>query len=237
MIGEVQDAIERDEDHAGELVAMPVPGRFPRYPLGLAFPAGSERWREILAAALEEELFGASILATARLWADLLRTASREGARRRAWRASPFPLASREFQVELCTRLLRGLSEDMPDAADGPADRAVLERALKTIPEAWGGVLFDIALGETPGSSAAVEMLSAAPRHCHSCGTSLREARGASDDFCRYCTDEQGRLLPRDEVHGILADWFRTWKPDLTRSEATSRAERLMDAMPAWSPN
>jgi len=75
--------------------------------------------------------------------------------------------------------------------------------------------------------------------HCRSCLADLRldENRGASDSYCRYCSDSSGRLRPRDEVHRILAAWLSDLQGGLADDDAKLRAEHYMLAMPAWAPD
>jgi hypothetical protein len=72
---------------------------------------------------------------------------------------------------------------------------------------------------------------------CHSCLAPLSDPdnRGASDLYCRYCSDESGQLLPRPEVLEVMTDWFMQWQPSLDREEARRRADSYMSAMPAWN--
>jgi hypothetical protein len=61
--------------------------------------------------------------------------------------------------------------------------------------------------------------------------------RGVSDCYCRYCSDEEGRLKPRGEVRELIAHWFEEWQGDISHEEAVRRAKIFMEAMPAWSNN
>ena len=72
---------------------------------------------------------------------------------------------------------------------------------------------------------------------CHSCLAPLSDPdnRGASDLYCRYCSDDSGHLLPRPEVLEVMTDWFMQWQPSLDRDEARRRADCYMSAMPAWN--
>ncbi|MDM7915581.1 MAG: zinc ribbon domain-containing protein [Candidatus Eisenbacteria bacterium] len=75
--------------------------------------------------------------------------------------------------------------------------------------------------------------------HCQSCAASLREEhnQGPSDRYCRWCSDEAGRLRPRAEVTRILAGWLQHWQEGLSADQALRRAESYMKLMPAWSEN
>jgi hypothetical protein len=72
---------------------------------------------------------------------------------------------------------------------------------------------------------------------CQSCGAPLAmpEMQGPAENYCKYCTDEQGQLKARDEVQGGIAEWLKTWQAGLTPEKARSRAAHYMKAMPAWA--
>lgn len=72
---------------------------------------------------------------------------------------------------------------------------------------------------------------------CHACGASLAnpEFSGTSNDFCRYCVDEHGKLKPREEVQKGIASWLKSWQPNVTDQQAYERAGHYMKAMPAWA--
>lgn len=53
---------------------------------------------------------------------------------------------------------------------------------------------------------------------------------GVSDVYCRYCSDENGILLPGEKVLIIMTEWF-----NLTESEARRLADLYMRSMPAWA--
>ncbi len=60
--------------------------------------------------------------------------------------------------------------------------------------------------------------------------------KGASVQFCRWCSDDEGRLKPEPEVHEILTRWFLHWQDGITPAQAADRARHYMLAMPAWAP-
>lgn len=72
---------------------------------------------------------------------------------------------------------------------------------------------------------------------CHSCLAPLNDEHnaGVSDVYCCYCSDENGNLLPREEVLLIMTEWFMHWQKGLTLSEARRRADLYMRSMPAWN--
>jgi hypothetical protein len=83
------------------------------------------------------------------------------------------------------------------------------------------------AKGPTPG------------KHCRSCSQSLDEEinRGVSEEYCRWCADERGRLRPRADVEKILSRWMKRWQGEMSDEEALRRTRLYMNAMPAWSRN
>ncbi len=77
----------------------------------------------------------------------------------------------------------------------------------------------------------------AAGTFCRSCMTSLSSghSRGASDAYCRWCSDASGNLKPAGEVREVLTNWFMQWQKGISRDEASRRVRHYMLAMPAWS--
>ena len=63
----------------------------------------------------------------------------------------------------------------------------------------------------------------------------MPDFKGPAEDYCKYCTDEQGNLKSRDEIQMGIAEWFKTWHPDLDQVTALARAAHYMNAMPAWA--
>jgi len=74
-------------------------------------------------------------------------------------------------------------------------------------------------------------------KHCLSCAAPLEDPqfKGASDDYCIYCVDEQGLLKPRHEVKEAITGWFLEWHPGADSAIAQARAEHYLQSMPAWS--
>ena len=71
---------------------------------------------------------------------------------------------------------------------------------------------------------------------CHACGAPLQgEYQGPSPIYCGYCTDEEGTLKPRAQIHRGIASWLQTWQPGIDNAIALRRAESYMKAMPAWA--
>ncbi len=73
--------------------------------------------------------------------------------------------------------------------------------------------------------------------NCYSCGMPIQDAkdRRPATDFCNYCTDDAGNLLPKEQVLQGIAQWLRSWQPGLDDVQAVTRAAVYMQAMPAWS--
>ena len=73
--------------------------------------------------------------------------------------------------------------------------------------------------------------------HCQSCTAPLDspDFKGASEQFCKYCTDESGNLKPKAEVQKGIANWFMMWQPGVNFDTAFERAAHFMKAMPAWA--
>ncbi|MBN2226405.1 MAG: hypothetical protein JW763_03480 [candidate division Zixibacteria bacterium] len=74
-------------------------------------------------------------------------------------------------------------------------------------------------------------------RFCHSCTAPLDmpDFKGPAENYCKYCTDDQGRLKPREVVRQGVAEWFKGWQPNLDDTTALARADHFMRAMPAWA--
>lgn len=71
---------------------------------------------------------------------------------------------------------------------------------------------------------------------CHSCAcpTSMPDFKGPAENYCRFCTDEQGNLKSREEVKQGIAQWLKMWQPGINDDIASKRASDYMKAMPAW---
>ncbi len=74
-------------------------------------------------------------------------------------------------------------------------------------------------------------------KFCHSCAAPLNmdDFKGPAEDYCKYCTDESGKLKPMDEVKQGIAGWFKGWQPNIDDQTAAKRAESYMKSMPAWA--
>lgn len=73
-------------------------------------------------------------------------------------------------------------------------------------------------------------------QYCHSCGMPLSapDARGASDNYCAYCTDSNGNLKSWDEAVSGLAQYLDSWQ-NVGTEESRKRAVRYLTSMPAWA--
>ncbi len=126
---------------------------------------------------------------------------------------------------------IMALAGSWPGAGSAPGSEA-LQRLQEAIAQ------FLVATGSTPPGLADGSDLSGGS-FCRSCMASLTdtENRGASDHFCRWCSDDDGNLRSAEEVHGILTKWFMQWQKGITGSQAAERARHYMLAMPAWTLN
>ena len=74
-------------------------------------------------------------------------------------------------------------------------------------------------------------------KFCLSCGMPLtgKEGEDYRDNFCKFCSDEKGDLLPRELVQKGIAEWLKMLTPDNSSSDYMKRAEFYINAMPAWT--
>lgn len=73
---------------------------------------------------------------------------------------------------------------------------------------------------------------------CNSCGMPLQNAEDfamgdETANFCRYCVDKEGKLLPFDKILKSNASYFQE-SQGLTEQAATKMAKDLLVSMPAW---
>lgn len=72
-------------------------------------------------------------------------------------------------------------------------------------------------------------------RYCHACTIPLSgDTQGPSDVYCKYCTDGQGNLLPREVVQKGVAEWMTEWQ-GVDHDRAMQRADLFMRGLPAWA--
>ena len=74
-------------------------------------------------------------------------------------------------------------------------------------------------------------------RFCHSCAAPLGrpDFQGPAENYCKYCTDDSGKLKPKGEIQQGIAQWFKGWQPDLDDKKASERASFYMKSMPTWA--
>ncbi len=74
--------------------------------------------------------------------------------------------------------------------------------------------------------------------NCQSCGMPMDKPEdhggGRPDNlYCKYCTDAQGNLLPRETVKQNMIQFY-TQKMGKTPDEAAIEVDKIMATMPAW---
>ena len=72
---------------------------------------------------------------------------------------------------------------------------------------------------------------------CFSCSVPLDvpDFKGPAEDYCKYCTDESGKLKSKEVIQQGIAEWLKSWQPGLDDKKAQKRAEYFMKSMPAWA--
>jgi hypothetical protein len=55
----------------------------------------------------------------------------------------------------------------------------------------------------------------------------------ANNPFCKYCTDDQGNLLPKETVRTNMIQLYKD-KQSKSQEEAEKLTDQLMNSMPAW---
>ena len=70
-------------------------------------------------------------------------------------------------------------------------------------------------------------------RFCQSCGMPLPDKGSAA--YCQYCTDDKGKLKPREAVAEGIAAWLEQFSPNDGKVDFKKRAESYLKAMPAWA--
>lgn len=73
--------------------------------------------------------------------------------------------------------------------------------------------------------------------HCQSCGMPMAEEtrNAASQEYCRYCADESGKLLAREQVRAGVAEWLKSFSPPAADEAFAERADHYLSSMPAWA--
>ena len=71
---------------------------------------------------------------------------------------------------------------------------------------------------------------------CLSCGMPLNapDAKGMSEQYCKHCTDDDGKLKSREEIRKGMAYWIARWQ-HVDEDTAMKRAEHYMQSMPEWA--
>ncbi|MCK5146277.1 hypothetical protein KAR48_05945 [bacterium] len=74
-------------------------------------------------------------------------------------------------------------------------------------------------------------------KFCYSCGAPLGvpEFQGKAENYCIHCTDAEGTLKSREEIHQGVTGYLMSWQTDIDQPTASKRAEHYMKAMPAWA--
>lgn len=72
---------------------------------------------------------------------------------------------------------------------------------------------------------------------CYACGAplSMPEFKSNNENYCKYCCDDEGNVKSYDEIKPGVAQWLKSWQPDLNDEKALQRAESYMKAMPHWA--
>lgn len=75
-------------------------------------------------------------------------------------------------------------------------------------------------------------------KSCNSCGMPLESKEDfalgdAQSDFCKYCVDAKGKLLPYDTILENNAHYYKE-SQGLTEQAAIKMAKDLLKTMPAW---
>lgn len=184
----------------------------PAFPICFAGHQDSPVSPEILRSAIACELLGAGALQTAQIYAAL---------------SAHFMLPMEDFR-EATAAFRLAVCDGLVSLVRPP------EYARTLIPLSWQAHLDAALRGEPEPIRPAVSI-----HQCQSCSASLDDGvhGGVSDRYCRFCSDEQGQLRPREQVQGILARWLQGWQEGLSDTEATQRAASFMRTMPAWSHN
>ncbi|MFC1587667.1 zinc ribbon domain-containing protein [Planctomycetota bacterium] len=76
-----------------------------------------------------------------------------------------------------------------------------------------------------------------ASEFCQSCTAplSMPDFKGVAENYCKYCTDEQGNLKSHEEIQNGIAMWFKGWHGDVSQEILMERAGHFMKGLPAWA--
>jgi hypothetical protein len=221
---------------------------YPTYPVGLAVGPALGAWGRDLLAQATREMFASVPRMTAGLYASLMAHSvlAREAARlldttsaRAVVGLADFDEASAEFrrvlETALTQDLARGLEQTLAVCGLFPAGAGIGEIARRLAVRFVQHLLPD----EWNSGADSIPLMTVASPYCLSCAAPLHDEhnKGASDRFCRYCSDEHGHLRPRSDVERILAGWLRRGGDAPAPEEAARRAKLFMESMPAWCNN
>lgn len=74
-------------------------------------------------------------------------------------------------------------------------------------------------------------------KFCQSCGMPISDEtkNPSSEEYCKYCADEKGRLGPREAVQAGIVQWLQMFAPEKEGVDFMKRADNYLKAMPAWA--
>lgn len=75
-------------------------------------------------------------------------------------------------------------------------------------------------------------------KSCSSCGMPMEKIEDfalgdANQDYCQYCTDKSGKLLPYDKILAMNAKYYME-SQGITADAANTMAANLLKNQPAW---
>lgn len=75
-------------------------------------------------------------------------------------------------------------------------------------------------------------------KSCSSCGMPMENAEefalgNTASEFCKYCTDKLGQLLPYEKILNSNAAYYKE-SQGLTEQAAMKMAQDLLKSQPAW---
>jgi hypothetical protein len=184
-------------------------------------------------------------------FADRIALAPRAG--RAGWSpVASFTQASAPFMESVCLRLVAILADGMtaqlaarlevgrPEENRSRIADRIKRESPHIVPTQWIPQLTATLHRVTSGvDMEGPESETQRQPNCHSCFALLADGvhGGVSDRYCRFCSDESGRLKQRQDVEDLLSLWIGNWDKRLEPAEARERAAVYMEKMPAWSGN
>ena len=240
---------ERFDERLAVEEVRSVPHLRPRYNLAIAFREGGPLPFELAREARDEELFDSTAADTALLYAALVvgsfidsnpKGMIDKPAFDNSVRIADFEQATPVFRWAFYRGLLLALKEELlreiiragriadADTRNSRAAETAVAYAENLMPPGWLRRLEADSPYQAPLETERwADCLPPGPSpSCLSCAVSLLDEhnKGPSDRFCRFCSDEAGKLKPHDEVQQILARWFQRSGTDLADAEAARRA-------------